>query len=386
MEHPFWRQKFLLKNPADLQRIINSGIGEVWIDTSRGLDVEVGNATALDQAQAEQEINSRLEEAANSPNPEFNTVPLEREVQRAAKLCARAKEAVASMFQEARMGKALEAGHLLPLVEDITTSVARNPGALISLARLKHKDEYTYMHSVAVCALMVSLSRQMGVDEATTRELGLAGLLHDLGKAMIPLEILNKPGKLTDTEFDTIKSHPERGAELLLEGQGADAIALDVCLHHHEKTNGTGYPHRLRGDEISLFAKMGAVCDVYDAITSDRPYKAGWNPAEAIHKMAEWADGHFDPAVFKAFVKTMGIYPTGSLVRLESGRLGVVLEQNPSALLKPRIKIFFSTKNRCQIMPEILDLNRPGVQDSIIGREDPEKWKIKDLDLLWQNG
>jgi hypothetical protein len=158
---------------------------------------------------------------------------------------------------------------------------------------------------------------------------------------------------------------------------------LDVCLHHHEKTDGSGYPKGLSDSEISLFAKMGAVCDVYDAITSNRPYKAGWDPAESLRRMAEWAKGHFDTQVFQAFVKSLGIYPIGSLVRLSSGRLGVVVEQTGKSLTTPSVKVFFSTKSNLRIVPEIIDLSRAGVTEKIVGREDPEKWRFSDLNELW---
>lgn len=253
-------------------------------------------------------------------------IDIHQEAARAIKICAKSKQAVTSMFQEARMGKALDAEDALPIVEEISTSVMRNPGALISLARLKNKDDYTYMHSVAVCALMVFLARQLGLDEVQTRQAGLAGLLHDVGKMMIPLEILNKPGKLTDAEFDAVKSHPAQGHKILLEGKGISDVALDVCLHHHEKVDGSGYPEKITNEQISLYAKMGAVCDVYDAITSNRPYKNGWEPAESVRKMAEWSKSHFDQRIFEAFVRSIGIYPVGSLVRLASDRLGVIIE------------------------------------------------------------
>jgi putative nucleotidyltransferase with HDIG domain len=308
---------------------------------------------------------------------------MNEEMARAAKICAQAKQAVTSMFEEARMGKAVDSGNARKLVEEISDSVTRNPGALISLARLKTADDYTYMHSVAVCALMISLGRQIGVDEDIIPRLGIAGLLHDLGKAMMPQEVLNKPGKLTDEEFGIMKRHPSEGAKLLQDSDGIDDIALDVALHHHEKTDGSGYPEGLKDNEISLYAKMGAVCDVYDAITSNRPYKAGWDPAESLRKMAEWANGHFDPTVFQAFVKSLGIYPVGSLLRLTSGRLGLVVEQSPKSLLTPRIKVFFSTRSNTRIRPTLIDLSQPGCPEKIASREDPANWSFPDLNELW---
>jgi HD-GYP domain-containing protein (c-di-GMP phosphodiesterase class II) len=170
---------------------------------------------------------------------------------------------------------------------------------------------------------------------------------------------------------------------MLLAVGNVDPITLDVCLHHHEKTDGSGYPKGLKGDEISLFAKMGAVCDVYDAITSNRPYKAGWDPAESLRKMAEWANGHFDHQVFQAFVKSLGIYPIGSLVRLGSGRLAVVVEQSSRSLTMPLVKVFYSTRSDLRIPPELIDLSAPGCNDKIAGREDPARWKFPDLDELW---
>jgi len=385
MDHPFWRSRIKLEDPAVLKQILESPVKEVWIDVSKGLDV------AVEAPESEAEV-VEVESAADVPDPEprpaisaasVQRVSLDEEMGRARKICATARGAVSSMFQEARMGKAIDTKHALPIVEEISSSVFRNPGALIGLARLKNKDDYTYMHSVAVCALMVALARQLKLDDEQVREAGMAGLLHDIGKMAIPLEILNKPGKLTDDEFHSVKSHPEEGHKLLLSGSGVSDVTLDVCLHHHEKMDGRGYPHKLKGEEISLFARMGAVCDVYDAITSNRPYKNGWEPSDSIRRMAEWSGPHFDPAVFQAFVKSIGIYPVGTLVRLESGRLGVVIEQGEKSLLAPKVKVFFSTKSASYIPPQILDLSGAGLQDKIVGREDPAKWALKNVNDFW---
>ena len=381
MEHPFWRTGFVIVDPKDLTTILASSIKEVWIDASKGLDVPSGQSTTS-EADSEARVEAQLRHVVEEKR-EQAPVPMGVEIARAAKICAQSKQAVISMFQEARMGKSVDTEGAKQLVEEISDSVARNPGALISLARLKTADDYTYMHSVAVCAMMVGLAKQMGLDEQQTRLAGMAGLMHDLGKALMPMEVLNKPGKLTDAEFRIIKGHPTEGHRMLLTGRDANPVVLDVCLHHHEKTDGSGYPEGLKTDQISLFAKMGAVCDVYDAITSNRPYKLGWDPAESLRKMAEWANGHFDGQVFQAFVKSLGIYPIGSLVKLTSGRLGVVVEQTGKSLTTPCVKVFFSTKSNLRVVPEVIDLSHPGATEKIVSREDPAKWRFADLNELW---
>jgi len=387
MENPFWRTSFLLDNPKDLKTALSTRIRELWIDTSRGLDVEVDeaeSASAVTEEVVAEEVENTLAQA-NTPVKATSRSTLSQEAAVAVKICSSSKNAVSSMFKETRMGQALNAEDALPIVEEISNSVLRNPGALISLARLKDKDDYTYMHSVAVCALMVSLAKQLDLDDGQIRQAGMAGLLHDIGKMMIPEEILNKPGKLTEEEFIAVKSHPAEGYKMLLEGRGVSDVSLDVCLHHHEKIDGSGYPDGLTDQQISLFAKMSAVCDVYDAITSNRPYKDGWEPAESIRKMAEWSRGHFDQRIFQAFVRSIGIYPIGSLVRLESNRLAVVIEQSEKSLLTPVVKIFFSIKSNARIVHELMDLAKPACKDKILSFEEPAKWGICDIQELWSS-
>lgn len=374
LDHPFWKTRFVISDAADLRKLRDSSVREVWIDAGKGLDVAEAEARPAVPAPA-----APAPAAAAAPAP---THTLADELHQAAAICNRGKQAVMSMFREARLGKAVDAEGCLPLVEEISSSVLRNPGAIVSLARLKTQDEYTYMHSVAVCALMVALGREAGMSGDECRAAGLAGMLHDLGKAVMPLDVLNKPGKLTDAEFDVMRTHPERGHAMLLEARGAGPEVLDVCLHHHERVDGTGYPHKLAGDAISRIARMGAICDVYDAITSNRPYKNGWDPAESIARMASWK-GHFDPTLFKLFVKSLGIYPVGSLVRLASGRLAVVVEQKPDALTSPLVKVFFSTKSNMPIPVQRLDLGSSN--DRIVGRESPAQWGFKHLDGLWSD-
>lgn len=381
MDHPFWRSKFTVRNAAQLQRIVGGGVAELWIDTAKGLDL--AGDSAIDRQKVDEEVERQLASLATRPAPLDLQLPRQdHRMGQAAALVRRSVPQIASMFNEARMGKAVDAQGCEALLDEIAQSVADEPGALISVARLKRHDDYTYMHSVAVCGLMLALGRQMGLNDNLLRRAGMAGMLHDLGKAMVPLSVLNKPGKLTEAEFAIMKSHPEQGHALLQRGKGAGPVVLDVCLHHHEKFDGTGYPHGLAGDKISLMARMGTVCDVYDAITSVRPYNKGWDPGEALRRMAQWK-GHFDPDVFQAFVQTVGIYPVGSLVKLHSGQLAVVTGQNPDALLTPKVKVFYSGQAGRRIEPYALDLSSRSAHDKVLNCESPEDWNFKDLDRLW---
>ncbi|MFY8116779.1 MAG: HD-GYP domain-containing protein [Roseateles sp.] len=386
LSHPFWKTRFVLTDQTDLDALHGSGVPAVIIDVSRGCDVAPAPAVVAVAAVPPAQTTPSAAQPAASPTDfargQAPTLSMSEEVARAAQLVNRSRQAVISLFGEARLGRAIDTEQCLPLVEDVANSVARNPSALISLARLKTKDDYTYMHSVAVCALMVALARQMGLDETETREAGLAGLLHDVGKMMMPLEVLNKPGALTDPEFAVMRTHPERGYEALREGGKVSEPVLDVCLHHHEKMDGSGYPKKLKGDQISLLARMGAVCDVYDAITSNRPYKTAWDPAGSIQRMAQW-QGHFDPVVFQNFVKSVGIFPVGTLVKLASGRLAVVVDQNPANLVAPMVRVFYSTRSKMPIPVQLLDLSQASSNDKIVSREAPQDWGFKQLDELW---
>ena len=369
MDHPFWKEQFLLKDPQDILRIQHA-ITEVMIDTDKGRDVEVATQVDTPQPVAQPE-----------PAP-IKQVDLDVEVSRAIKICTRAKAAVTSMFNDARMGQAINTEDSEALVAEIAGSVFRHPHALISLSRLKTSDEYTYMHSVAVCALMIALARQLEMPESWVREAGIAGLMHDIGKMTIGSDILNKPGRLTAPEFAAMRLHPQGGVKILQQSGVISAAAYDVCLHHHEKFDGSGYPFGLQGLQISKLARMAAICDVYDAITSERPYKKAWGPAHSIRQMASWK-GHFDEQVFQAFVRTVGIYPIGALVRLHSQRIGVVVDQDEKSLLKPKVMMLLSARTKMPLERKVLDLSRAGEEDKIIRIESSKDWNLGDIDALW---
>lgn len=379
LEHPFWRTRFLLTQAKDLERLRATSIRDVWIDVRRGLDVPVQTPCLQFDPQDEQDHSVVPHPIAQASAPEVST---STELRRASQICSQARDVLQSMFSNARLGKTLDISTAGQLVDEMTMSVKRNPQALISLARIKTADNYTYLHSMAVCALMIALARRMGLDDHTVRKAGMAGLLHDMGKCRIPLEVLNKPGMLDEQEWKIMRAHSGYGYQIL-QPLGLDEEVLDACLHHHEKVDGTGYPDGLKGDSIGLLARMTAVCDVYDAVTSDRPYKQGWPPSIALQRMAQWSPKHFDVRIFEQFVQTVGIYPLGSLLRLQSQRLAVVIEASSGSLLTPRVKAFYCLRQKVRITPEIVDLTDVSAADSIVAREEPQDWPFKNLESLW---
>jgi len=381
IDHPFWKSKFLIKESAHVQLARSSGIVYCWIDIDKGDDV-----APPPEAEAEDADREELVDAFPSPAMEETVAPdfdqFADDIGQAQLLCESAKTATTIMFNEIRLGKAVNMEHCLPLVDQITASVMQNSSALISVVRLKISDDYTYMHSVAVCALMIALGRTLGMDEVACKEAGLAGLLHDIGKSFIPLGLLNKPSALTPMEYEIVQRHTSLGYTYLTKDAAIPSYASEVVLHHHEKIDGTGYPDQLSGSGISMLSRMTAICDVYDAVTSDRPYKKGWDPADALAKMANWR-GHFDRAMFSAFVKTLGIYPIGSLVKMQSGRMGLVVRQNADVLTKPVVKTFLPDENGEIIDTQMLDLAAPDVTDSILQRGGEDWLKFNNLDQLW---
>jgi len=375
IDHPFARNRMLIATDQEIGKIIEAGIRELYIDTDKGLDA--GDAPTADEARraTEREI---LDIAGRAPAP-VTRVSVSEELARARQVKNQAHQLVRTVMLDARLGKAIELDQVEPVVQNITESILRNPGALTGLLRIKNKDDYTFLHSVSVCTLLVAFCRSAGLDADTTRQAGLGGLLHDTGKALVPDEVLNKPGRLTDAEFEIIRKHPKDGYDILLKTPQVGAIPLDITLHHHERMDGSGYPDKLPGEQISTLAQMAAIVDVYDAITADRCYHKGMSAAEALRRIYEWSKFHFNPQHVQAFMRCVGIYPVGTLVLLESGRLGVVTEPHPTSLLAPKVNVFFSTRSNTYIKPQEVDLSKPlgsGGGDKIVSHESPQKWRV----------
>lgn len=379
MDHPFMRNQFKISSADEIAQIAGLGVREIYIDTDRGLDVH--DAPTADEVKAAIEVE--MARTADAPHPA--RMARSEEMARAKVIHREANKVVRAMLNDVRLGQAVRLEQAEEVVEAITGSILRNDSALIGLGGIKNKDEYTFQHSVSVCTLLVAFAQSHGMDASSIRLAGIGGLLHDAGKMKVPDAILNKPGKYTDEEFAIMKAHPEEGEKILLSIPGIHAVSIDIAAHHHERYDGSGYPRQRAGEELSEFARMAAIVDVYDAITSTRCYHRGMPAAEGLRKLWEWSKFHFDPKLVQDFIRTVGIYPVGSLVKLESGRLAIVLEQNETSLLSPCVKAVFSTRSNTYIQPLLIDLARPmghGGGDRILGYEDPAKWKIDTIQYL----
>jgi putative nucleotidyltransferase with HDIG domain len=361
IDNPFWRRSFLIKTEAELDRLRSSAIQHVTIDTTKGRGV-----TVIPEAERRRQVEAP---AVVAP------LPVERRKRRSGpqpddltQTIDRSKEHVIAMFQEARLGRAIDLEAVTPVVDDISVALQRDRAAFVKVTRLKMNNEYTYLHSIAVCALMVDLALHLGLPEAEVREIGAAGLLHDIGKVATPTTILDKAGQLGQDEGLVMRRHPSEGHAMLRKDATASRIALDVCLHHHERLDGSGYPERLKGDQISLHARIAAICDVYDAVTSVRPYKRPWSPHEALARMLEW-EGHFDPDLLDAFIVNLGIQPLHALVRLNSNRLGIVLDGSADPYA-PLVRTFYHVPDSRFLGIEDVDTT----QDPVLRRERGDYW------------
>lgn len=370
MDHPFLTNSFAVEDEEKVAKIRAQGIRELYIDTERGLDV--AHAPTREEVQAE--LQQRMVDIATRQPEKPRQAALAEEAPRARKLHTEANRIVRHLLSDIRLGAQIELDKVEPLVETMVDSIFANQNALLPLAGLKQHDSYTFEHSVSVCALMVAFSRGLELPRETIREIALGALLHDVGKARVPEAILNKPARLTEAEFTQMKNHVVQSIILLQHTEGVSPTALQVAGQHHERYDGSGYPNGLQGEGISLYGQMAAIVDVYDAISSDRVYHKGMPPSEALKKLLEWSSHHFEPRLVHNFIRAIGIYPTGSLVRLESGRLAVVREQNEHDLLHPVVQVIYHGGQHHYLPPETVDLARS--QDRVVGHEDFSTWNI----------
>jgi HD-GYP domain-containing protein (c-di-GMP phosphodiesterase class II) len=301
---------------------------------------------------------------------------LGEELPRAIVIRTQAADVVASVMSDARFGKTIASARVAAAVREIGASLLRHPGALLSLTPIKNRDNYQFLRPVSMCSLLMAFCHWRGLDQDTTFQAGLGGLLHDIGMARVPDQILNKRTALTNDEFNLVKRHAVEGCALLQRATGFGDITLDIVLHHHERFDGSGYPEGLQGTGISELVQMAAIVDVYDALTSEVSYRRCISPSEAHRQLLISSKTHFNESLVHQFIRFIGIYPVGSLVVLESGSLGIVVESHPTNLLTPRVNVFLDTATRRPITPRLIDLALPGTGERIVHSTSAAQWGI----------
>jgi putative nucleotidyltransferase with HDIG domain len=369
---PIFVLRFKIVQDAQIEEIRAMGVREVYIDTTLGDD--------LPGAPSDEDVRRLMEDEAvrlaqRGETPVHQRLASQDELRDALVVHDSASHLIRDMMNDVRLGGQIELSDISEALQNISNTMLGNFGTIIQLGQLKTKDDYTFQHSVSVCALMTGFGKVLELKRQTVADIGIGALLHDIGKMRVPPEVLNKPGRLTDAEFDEIKQHVAYGREILRDAPWVSKTAFNVMDHHHERYDGTGYPGALKAGEISNVGQMAAIVDVYDAITSERVYHTPMLPVEALRKLQEWGRFHFNEELVAHFVRSLGIYPIRTLVRLESGLLGIVVEQNPANLARPVLLVVRDENRDSVTTPYRLDLDRTPA-DRILRYEDPARYGI----------
>ncbi|HTY03951.1 MAG TPA: HD-GYP domain-containing protein [Rhodocyclaceae bacterium] len=380
--HSFWRKEFLIEDDRMLARLHQDAIREVVIDTRRGLDIEPAAAPEVMDVERFAALDQRRREAARQRKELLRqSVTLAEERRRMQFFRRDALATLDALTESIRIGQPPDIARTEPLVERMIDSVRRHPDALIPL--LQVKDRYDRQHPLSVAAMMLGLGLTLGLDEGSLRQAAQGALLKDIGSLRIPEDILQKPERLTDYEMRVVRRHVFDSQLMLADSAGVTETMLDVVAHHHERVDGTGYPHALAGEEVPVHAQLTAIVDAYDALTSDRPFQQRVEPGEALRRLHAEAGSHFRPDLLQAFVRTVGVYPVGSLVRLDNGYLAIVTEVHRDRLLQPELLVMFDTRSDRYVSPFPLDLARKTEPPAIVGIEsyarwgiDPRRWQI----------
>lgn len=367
-----------IPNQNIIDELKRRGIKEVYIDTERGIDEE----DAYTQQEVNQQNQSKLNAASLLDMTSAGTVSVEGEMFKANKIHSQAKSIMSDVLSDVKFGKPLETEHFDDLADGMIDSVIRNHNALACLGRIRKKDNYLMEHSINLAVLMGIFAKAMKIDRETMHQAMVGALLHDIGKIIVPDAILHKPGKLDMSEFEKMKQHVVFSRELLKKTPGISPLTVNVAAQHHERIDGSGYPEGLTGCQICQEGKMVAITDVYDAITADRCYHKGLAPTAALKKLLEWSGIHLEESLVHTFIRSMGIYPVGSLVLLDSDRLAVVIEASEKDQKRPIVKVIYHARLKQYIPIEVIDLSKPTSQDHIKSSVDPEKLRIKISDFL----
>jgi len=380
-------RKGTIKSQVNIDKIKQLGVSTIHIDTSKGVDCpDVASLGKKEQLQKEQLATIQQQSGVDNSNVTVNAdgrvSDRADDRESAEKAHAQAKDIIGDVLGDVKNGKGVDAKIVSAMAEELTDSLDKNSSALACLTRIRAKDTYLLEHSVNVGILLGLFARSMKVERKIVAELVTGGLLHDIGKIIVPDEVLNKPGKLESEEWVEMQRHVTYGEQVLDVTEGLSDLSRSICALHHERLDGSGYPRKLAAENISQYGRMAAVVDVYDAITADRVYHQGMSPNEALKKLIEWSVFHLDKDLVYGFIRCVSIYPVGTLVELDNGRAGVVIEINAAEPKKPLLRVFYDMKAKCKTPPYLQDLASRINKNKIVATLDARQLQINEMEFM----
>ena len=341
LDTPFLYQGFLIENVDDIEQL-EKYCEYVWIDGARVSELQ------------RPKVPNRPLPPKNKPNY-INKVPMPQEYGRSHSTFTTSRRSVKSLLEGVTHGNGIDTDSARQTVQNCLASVLRNPNAMLWMSKIRGADEYTSEHCLNVCVLAIAFGRQLGKSEDELEQLGLCGLLHDVGKMRVPKEVLHKPGKLTPKEWKIMQAHTVHGRNLLMSTSGMGQT-VEVAYSHHERVDGGGYPRRLQAHQIPEYAKIIAIVDAYDAMTAKRCYSAAIKPSVAIKHIYNDRGAHFDERLALQFIKMIGLYPPGCIVELANGSVGIVQERHAQFQHLPSILMVLD-EDKKPLKNTIIDLS-----------------------------
>jgi putative nucleotidyltransferase with HDIG domain len=356
-----------IRSKANINKLKSNGITHLTIDLNKQKKEEKVKETPPITTESKQVDNTKKAVTSTS---------LDQEMKKACALYNNAKGFQKKMLHNLTEHETINVTEAKECTDAIVDSIFRNQDALACMSRLRIKDEYLVEHSLNVSILISLFAKHLNFDREIIEQLALGAFLHDIGKVLIPPQVLQKPGKLTAAEFDIIKSHVQLGIDVLKECPDLPQDVIEIVYQHHERLDGSGYPRQLAAKEISEFGRMIAIVDSYDAMTAERVYKAGMHPIKAFKILIKDSPKSYDKKLVELFISCLGIYPLGTLVKLTSGKLGLISKLNMNKPLEPFVRVFFSARLNQAIAMEEIDLSQAKQQDQIECSIKPEEFNI----------
>jgi len=350
LDSPFLFQGFMIATDHELSEL-NQLCKYVYIDTEKG-DDQYGRKPSL---------RIETDEPAESPNTEYISqrpylTVFEEEIKPAGRLRDEANIYMETLFDDIRAGHSVKASNTRKVVSGMVESILRNPDALVLLNNLRDNSDYAIAHSLNVCTLTLAFGRYLGLNKEELIEIGMGALLHDVGEIRVPKEIMSKQGLLSKEENRLMQAHTQHGADILRLSKGIPATAIEIARAHHERSNGQGYPAGLREDDITYFARIVGIIDVYDSVTSSYNHRDSINSTEALKNMYNWRNEMFDGELVEQFIQCLGIYPVGSIVELNNGEVGIVIAVELDKRLQPKLMLVRDQFKKAYTPPRIINL------------------------------